>query len=51
MAGLNKSEFSNPLINWIDTRLPIFTMMQKEYGSSRRQRTSTTFGISAHWRW
>ena len=32
MAGPHKSEFSNPLINWIDTRLPIFTMMQKEYG-------------------
>ena len=32
MAGLNKSEFSNPVINWIDTRLPIFTMLQKEYG-------------------
>jgi ubiquinol-cytochrome c reductase cytochrome b subunit len=32
MAGLNKSDFSNPVINWIDTRLPIFTMMQKEYG-------------------
>ena len=32
MAGLHKSDFSNPLINWIDTRLPIFTMMQKEYG-------------------
>ena len=32
MAGLQQSEFSNPLINWIDTRLPIFTMMQKEYG-------------------
>jgi ubiquinol-cytochrome c reductase cytochrome b subunit len=32
MAGLHKSEFSNPVINWIDTRLPIFTMMQKEYG-------------------
>jgi ubiquinol-cytochrome c reductase cytochrome b subunit len=32
MAGLHKSEFQNPLINWIDTRLPIFTMMQKEYG-------------------
>src|SRR5579871_3921867 len=32
MAGLHKSEFSNPLINWIDTRLPIFTMVQKEYG-------------------
>jgi len=32
MAGLHKSEFQNPVINWIDTRLPIFTMMQKEYG-------------------
>src|SRR6476659_9073764 len=32
MAGQQQSEFSNPLINWIDTRLPIFTMMQKEYG-------------------
>ena len=33
MAGLNKSEFQNPVINWIDTRLPVFTMMQKEYGT------------------
>ena len=33
MAGMHKSEFSNPLINWVDTRLPIFTMMQKEYGT------------------
>ena len=33
MAEVHKSEFSNPLINWIDTRLPIFTMMQKEYGT------------------
>ena len=32
MAGLHKSEFANPVMNWIDTRLPIFTMMQKEYG-------------------
>jgi ubiquinol-cytochrome c reductase cytochrome b subunit len=32
MAGLHKSEFSNPVINWVDTRLPIFTMIQKEYG-------------------
>ncbi len=32
MAGLHKSEFPNPVINWIDSRLPIFTMMQKEYG-------------------
>src|SRR6516165_2781760 len=33
MAEQHHSEFSNPLINWIDTRLPIFTMMQNEYGS------------------
>ncbi len=32
MAGLHKSEFENPVINWVDSRLPIFTMMQKEYG-------------------
>src|SRR6185437_8314505 len=33
MAGLHKSEFTNPVVNWIDTRLPVFTMMQKEYGT------------------
>ena len=32
MAGLHKSDFANPVINWVDSRLPIFTMMQKEYG-------------------
>jgi len=31
MAGLHKSDFSNPVINWIDTRLPVFTMLSKEY--------------------
>ena len=33
MAGLHKSEIKNPVLNWIDTRLPVFTMMEKEYGS------------------
>jgi ubiquinol-cytochrome c reductase cytochrome b/c1 subunit len=33
MAGLYKSDFSNPVVNWIDQRLPIFTMMSKEYGT------------------
>jgi ubiquinol-cytochrome c reductase cytochrome b subunit len=32
MVGLHKSDFKNPVVNWIDTRLPVFTMMQKEYG-------------------
>ncbi|WP_428488184.1 cytochrome b [Rhodopila sp.] len=32
MAGMSKSDFANPVINWIDTRLPIFSMIQKEYG-------------------
>ena len=33
MAGLHKSEISNPVLNWIDTRLPIVTMIQREYGT------------------
>jgi ubiquinol-cytochrome c reductase cytochrome b/c1 subunit len=32
MVGLHKSEFKNPVINWVDTRLPLFTMISKEYG-------------------
>ena len=32
MAGLHKSEFENPVIRWVDSRLPVFTMIQKEYG-------------------
>ncbi|MBR0657183.1 cytochrome b [Plastoroseomonas arctica] len=31
--GLHKSEFKNPVIRWVDSRLPLFTMMQKEYGT------------------
>ena len=31
--GLHKSDFKNPVVSWIDTRLPVFTMMQKEYGT------------------
>jgi ubiquinol-cytochrome c reductase cytochrome b/c1 subunit len=33
MAGLHKSDFKNPVVNWIDSRLPLFTFMQKEYGT------------------
>ncbi|MCX8132613.1 MAG: cytochrome b/b6 [Roseococcus sp.] len=31
--GLHDSPFKNPVIRWIDQRLPVFTMMQKEYGT------------------
>jgi ubiquinol-cytochrome c reductase cytochrome b subunit len=31
--GLHKSEFKNPVIRWVDARLPVFTMLQKEYGT------------------
>jgi ubiquinol-cytochrome c reductase cytochrome b subunit len=31
--GLHDSDMKNPVIRWIDQRMPIFTMMQKEYGS------------------
>ncbi len=30
--GLHDSDFKNPVIRWIDSRMPLFTMMQKEYG-------------------
>jgi ubiquinol-cytochrome c reductase cytochrome b/c1 subunit len=33
MVGLYKSEFKNPVVNWIDTRMPVFTLMQKEYAA------------------
>jgi len=29
--GLKENEFKNPVVHWIDARMPIFTMMQKEY--------------------
>jgi ubiquinol-cytochrome c reductase cytochrome b/c1 subunit len=31
--GLHDSPFKNPVIRWIDQRMPVFTMMQKEYGT------------------
>src|SRR5215218_5851333 len=32
-SGLHKSDVANPVLNWIDARLPVITMMQKEYGT------------------
>lgn len=32
MASGDRQKFDNPAIEWVDSRLPIFTMMQKEYG-------------------
>lgn len=32
-AQTSSSTFTNPVVRWIDTRLPVFTMMQKEYGT------------------
>ncbi len=31
--GLHNSTFKNPVIRWVDSRLPIFSMMQNEYGT------------------
>ena len=31
MVGLHKSKFKNPVIKWVDERLPIPTMLHKEY--------------------
>lgn len=32
MGSGHREAFENPVVEWIDSRLPIFTMMQKEYG-------------------
>lgn len=32
MGSGPREKFDNPVIEWVDERLPIFTMMQKEYG-------------------
>src|SRR5262245_46728405 len=32
MGSGNREKFDNVVVEWIDSRLPIFTMMQKEYG-------------------
>ncbi|MCK6419155.1 MAG: cytochrome b, partial [Alphaproteobacteria bacterium] len=32
MGHANRTAFKNPVIEWIDSRLPIFTLMQAEYG-------------------
>jgi ubiquinol-cytochrome c reductase cytochrome b/c1 subunit len=31
-TGLFKSDYKNPVVNWIDSRLPLLTLMNKEYG-------------------
>lgn len=31
MVGLHKSEMKNPVVRWIDERLPVFTLLDKEY--------------------
>jgi ubiquinol-cytochrome c reductase cytochrome b subunit len=33
MVGLHKSDVANPVLRWIDERMPVITLMQKEYGS------------------
>jgi ubiquinol-cytochrome c reductase cytochrome b subunit len=32
MVGLYKSDIKNPLLRWVDSRLPILSIVQKEYG-------------------
>ncbi len=32
MGSGPREDFKNPVVNWIDERLPVFTLMQKEYG-------------------
>lgn len=33
MGSGNREKFDNQVVEWIDSRLPVFTLMQREYGS------------------
>jgi len=32
MAGGNRQKLDNPVMEWVDSRLPVFSLIQKEYG-------------------
>lgn len=32
MASKDRKPFDNPVVEWVDSRLPVFTLMNKEYG-------------------
>ena len=32
MSGGERTKFKNPLVNWFDERLPIFSLLNKEFG-------------------
>ena len=32
MGSSERTPFDNPVVEWVDSRLPVFTLMQKEYG-------------------
>ena len=32
MGSANRESFDNVVVEWIDSRLPIFTILNKEYG-------------------
>ncbi len=32
MGSKERTPFENPVVEWVDSRLPVFTMMQREYG-------------------
>ncbi len=32
MGSKERKAFENPVVEWVDSRLPVFTLMQKEYG-------------------
>ena len=33
MSSNERIKFKNPVIDWVDERLPLFTMMHKEYAA------------------
>ena len=48
--GLHNSDVKNPVLRWVDQRLPVISMMQKEYGTFPTPRNFNYFWNSARWR-
>ena len=47
---MSKSKFKNPVVKWIDYRLPIFSFMDHELNHYPTPKNLNYFGILVHWR-
>ena len=50
MAGDNPIQWKNPVVRWVEYRMPVFTLLNNAVGTNYpRPRTLTTGGTSDRW--